>query len=129
MVHRFISFPTDLIEQCYYPFLFSPDFSMYLDVDRKNRTFMIRDSFTQEVRHHIPDWLMSEPNKQESYVPVAQRFMWIDNDTIKVVNTEGIERLVDLKNKFKEIEFNRIPMFDVRISSMFHYYHDPPSAD
>lgn len=39
------------------------------------------------------------------------RFSWIDNDTIKVVNNEGIERLIDLKNNFKEIEFNRIPMY------------------
>lgn len=69
---------------------------------------------------------MENPNKEESFVSVAQRFMWIDNDTIKVVNTEGIERLVDLKNNFKEIEFNRIPMFHSEWSNDNHYYIDPP---
>lgn len=42
----------------------------------------------------------------------ALRFMWVDNDTVKIVNHEGIERLVDLKNNFKEIEFNKIPLYD-----------------
>lgn len=38
--------------------------------------------------------------------------MWVDNDTVRIVNNEGIERLVDLKNNFKEIEFNKIPLFN-----------------
>lgn len=55
--------------------------------------------------------------------------MWIDNDTVKIVNTEGIERLVDLKNNFKEIEFNRIPMFNRDWSIDNHYYIDPPICE
>ncbi len=84
---------------------------MYLDVDRKHKKFMIRDSFTQEIRYNIPEWLMDMSAEGESHTSVAQRFMWVDNDTLRIVNPEGIERLVDLKNNFKEIEFNRIPMF------------------
>lgn len=59
---------------------------------------------------------MENPNKEQSFISVAHRFMWIDNDTIKVVNNEGIERLVDLKNNFREIQFNRIPMFNADMS-------------
>src|SRR5574343_54353 len=55
--------------------------------------------------------------------------MWIDNDTIKVINNEGIERLVDLKNNFKEIEFNRIPYFNDKWSYDNHYYIDPPPVE
>lgn len=102
---------------------------MYLDVDRKNRKYMIRDSFTQEVRYHIPDYLMENPNKEATFISVAHRFMWIDNDTIKIVNHEGIERLIDLKNNFKEIEFNRIPMYNPDISNDNHYYIDPPLCE
>ena len=72
---------------------------------------------------------MSNPNKEEAFVAVAHRFSWIDNDTVKIVNNEGIERLVDLKNNFREIEFNRIPMFDVSISNDNHYYADPPLCE
>lgn len=35
-VHRFTAFPSDLQDKCYYPFLFSKDFTMYLDCDRKH---------------------------------------------------------------------------------------------
>ena len=38
--------------------------------------------------------------------------MWVDNDTIKIVNKEGIEKLIDIRNNFREIEFNLIPLFD-----------------
>lgn len=102
---------------------------MYLDVDRKNKKFMIRDSFTQDVRYHIPEYLMENPNKEVGFLPAAHRFTWVDNDTIKIVNHEGIERLVDLKNNFKEIEFNRIPMYDSDICNMNHYYIDPPQCE
>jgi hypothetical protein len=99
------------------------DFSMYLDADRKNGRYMIRDSFTQEIRYHIPEWLMKATNT--NICGVANRFMWIDNDTVKIVSEEGIERLVDLKNNFKEIEFNRIPLYDPARSTDNHYYIEP----
>lgn len=107
---------------------------MYLDIDRKNKRFMIRDSFTQEIRYHIPEWLMDFSAEGEKFVSIALKFMWIDNDTIKVVNSEGIERLVDLKNNFKEIEFNKIPLFDNNWTldaggNPAHYYLDPPAPE
>lgn len=102
---------------------------MYLDIDRKNRRYIIRDSFTQEIRYHIPDWLMSNPNKESWFYILGHRFQWIDNDTIKVLNEEGIERLVDLKRNFKEIEFNRIPMYDNMVPNECHFYHDLVPAE
>lgn len=107
---------------------------MYLDIDRKNKKFMIKDSFTQEIRYHIPEWLMDFSAEGEKFVSIALKFMWIDNDTIKVVNSEGIERLVDLKNNFKEIEFNKIPLFKNEWTldsggAPGHYYLDPPAAE
>ncbi len=45
-IHRFQSFPDDLLKLSQNPFILSRDFSMYLDVDRKNRRFMIKDSMT-----------------------------------------------------------------------------------
>jgi hypothetical protein len=75
---------------------------MYLDIDRKNRRFMIKDSITQDVIYKIPEWLMS-CDSHEDYLDVAHRFIWIDNDTIRIINNEGIERLIDLRNNFREI--------------------------
>lgn len=135
-VHRFTNYPTDITRMARIPFIFSKDFSMYLDVDRKNKKFMIRDSFTQEIRYNIPEWLMDLSNENETYLSISFKFLWVDNDTIKIINSEGIERLIDLKNNFKELEFNKIPLFKNEWTLTIdddcnpgHYYLEPPTPE
>jgi hypothetical protein len=49
----------------------------------------------------------------EPHVGVAARCMWLDNNTLKYVNREGIERKIDVSNnEFEEIQFNVVPLFD-----------------
>lgn len=43
---------------------------------------------------------------------IMNRFKWINDDTIKVISKEGIEMIIDMKDNFKEIESNIIPLFD-----------------
>lgn len=51
--------------------------------------------------------------KDEDYRVVAARMRWLDNNTVKYVNIEGIERKIDMTNKDgNEIQFNVIPLFD-----------------
>jgi hypothetical protein len=101
-----------LVECTDYPYMFSPDFSMYLDVDRKGKKFLIKDSFTQETKIVIPEHVMNF--RDEDHIQVAARFVWLDNSTLKYINSEGIERKIDITHKkkgFKELQFNVIPMF------------------
>jgi hypothetical protein len=51
-------------------------------------------------------------NKTEDMKHVINRFAWVDNETIKIISKDGIERLINISNDFKEIQFNIIPMFD-----------------
>ncbi len=67
-------------------------------------------------------------SKNEKLTECAARFRWIDDNTIHLINIEGIERIVDLtNNKFKEVEFNFIPLYDNKICKTQHYILDPPS--
>jgi hypothetical protein len=100
-VLKFSQFPTDAIEKSFYPFVLSPDFTQILDVDRKNKTFMIRDTVTHAITYKIPDWIMSA--EHEPFLDVLNRFVWVDKDTVRIINHEGVERLFDLKNNFREI--------------------------
>jgi hypothetical protein len=51
--------------------------------------------------------------KDEDYRIVAARMRWLDNNTLKYVNSEGIERKIDMSSKeCNEIQFNKIPLFD-----------------
>lgn len=64
-----------------------------------------------------------DPNRDQK--EVINRFMFINNNRIKIVNEEGFEKVIDItrldnrsvlnqpkKYLFKEIEFNKIPLFD-----------------
>lgn len=95
---------------------------MYVDIDRKQQTFVIRDSFTQNIIYNIPDTLMS--CKDEPALQIINRFAWRDNKTLKLISTDGIERLVDITNKFKEVEFNVIPMYEGDKCKLFNMIID-----
>lgn len=71
-VHRLTDIPDDLLSKCQYPYIFSPDFSMYLDVDRKNHLFSIKDTYTNKKIYDVPELLMN--SKHEKYLDVAHRF-------------------------------------------------------
>ena len=43
---------------------------------------------------------------------LMNRFKWIDCDTVIILNDEGVEKKIDIKDNFKEIEFNIIPLYD-----------------
>lgn len=51
-------------------------------------------------------------SKHEDPVTVINRFAWRDNSIIKLISHDGIERLVDITNRFKEVQFNVIPMYE-----------------
>lgn len=64
--------------------------------------------------------------KEEKAEEVVMRFQWLDNNTFRISNSEGIERLVDIASGFSEIEFNVIPLFDYEITKKKHLYLDRP---
>jgi len=56
---------------------------------------------------------------------IMNRFKWIDDETIRIINHEGIEKLVYLKDReLIEIEYNVIPLFDNHEikNSLRHFY-------
>ena len=59
------------------------------------------------------------------------RFKWVDSDTIKIINKEGIEKKIDLKDNFREIEFNIVPLFDTKSvkDPTLNFYINRPGLD
>jgi hypothetical protein len=52
-----------------------------------------------------------DPSKTSSSI-LMNRFKWVDFDTIIIMNNEGVEKKIDIKDNFKEIEYNIIPLYD-----------------
>ena len=71
---------------------------------------MVKDRINQKEIYHISRDLM-DPIK-ENPKEIMNRFLWMDDHTIRLINKEGIEKIIDLENNFKEIEYNVIPLFD-----------------
>lgn len=52
----------------------------------------------------------------------AKRFKWIDSKTIRLVNKEGIEKIIDIENGFNEIAFSAVPLFE-EVKDYKHFYY------
>lgn len=50
--------------------------------------------------------------KKEDVINIARKFMWLDSHRIKLINNEGIEKIVDINNKFEESGFGMVPMIN-----------------
>lgn len=98
MIKRLTRFPMDMSECTYANYLFSPDLMYYLDYDRQNNKFVFKETLTQKPYVDIPTGLMNP--QDEDVKNIAKRFKWIDSERIKLVNKEGIEKVIDIKNGF-----------------------------
>lgn len=82
---------------------------------------MIRESLTQKISYSIPTGLMNAEDEEVKII--AKRFKWLDSERIKLVNKEGIEKILDLKNDFKEISYGSINDFSSTFTpNVKHYY-------
>lgn len=88
----------------------SPCFEYYIDIDRAEDQFVIRDTMTSTIIDVIPKDLMNP--KLENPKEVMNRFEWIDKNTIRMINKEGVEKIVDIQNDCSEVEYNVIPLFN-----------------
>lgn len=85
-----------------YPYIFTPSFNKYLDMDDTHTKFIIRSTHNHEkIITTIPDELMSV--KDEAVEDVVRRFRWINDFQIHIINHEGIERIIDINDNFREI--------------------------
>lgn len=54
---------------------------------------------------------------------ITNKFLWIDNNTFKVINIDGVERIIDYtKGIFKEVASNVAPFFNNSSDSGYRYY-------
>ena len=82
---------------------------------------MIKKSLTQEPHCIIPKGLMN-PNKEDK-LKIAKKFKWVDNKKIKVINNEGMEKVVDISLGFSEKAYGTVPLFDMNVIDQCHHYY------
>ena len=68
-------------------------------------------------------------NGEEKIADIVYRFKWQDNESIRVINNEGFERLIRLDASFSEISFHAIPLYMSYWCTFNHYYYDKPEME
>jgi hypothetical protein len=104
----------------------TPCFTKYLDVNESHTELLIRSTFDhEEIIAHVPRELVD--GKISSLEEAVKRLKWLDSKCLLIINEEGIERIVDTTENFKEVAFNFIPLYDKEICKKTHYIADHPT--
>lgn len=65
-----------------------------------------------------------------SWQDPLSRFIWIDNNRIKLMNREGIETIIDTSNvEFKELAYNKRFYAEYLLTGYWGIYQLPPYLD
>ena len=133
MIRKLENYPNELdIKLPILPF-YSPDFHVRLGVNFEKKEFLIIDADTNEKMLTIPkDFMTFEDNS--SLQSIMRRFIFVDNETIKLISQDGLEKIISIADgKFEEISFNKVPRFsddqvdDLADGGHFYYKKAPLS--
>ncbi len=89
-------------ESNYLPFL-SPDFMSFLDYTPE-KTYNIYATLTEELKYKIPRHFMYY---EIHPIEAINKFTWVNNDQIKIINDEGMENVLDLTTDFALINYSQ----------------------
>jgi hypothetical protein len=127
IISRIKRFPFDLAECTFVNYLFSPNLLMYLDYNKSEKIFVIKNSLDCSEYRRIPTGLMSPGNGMD-IILTGKKFQWLTNSYIRVVNNDGIEKTVDITTeKCEQISYCTVPMLDLaylKKEKYSHYFYD-----
>lgn len=123
MVKKLESFPNELLIDVEILNFFSPDFTLHLDINKRDEKFIIKDTLTNQVKYIVPNDLLTYDSKDEDKQETMRRFKWIDERTFIIMNEEGDEKIIDFTNKFVTLASNTVPEIkQEQINSGMYYF-------
>ena len=78
----------------------------------------------------IPKGLMNPTTTDPRFL--IKKFRWVNSNIIKIINEEGIEKMIDIQHGFKDINQDTVPMIDVaeiNKEGYKHYYFAPKTIE
>ena len=112
-----------------FPFLFSPDFSYYIDIDYQGDSFIVRDvKKNGSIEHVIPSGLMSlslkGSSKSKKALPrLAKLIGFYDNKHLKVVDKGGVESIYNFRKGGIRQRLMSAASIDNFVVNSFHFNH------
>jgi hypothetical protein len=65
--------------------------------------FIIRDLLTENEKYTIPESVMCYNGQSEE---LFNKLKWVGNTMLKVINNEGMEKLIDIGTDFTQEQYN-----------------------
>ena len=96
LIKRFNGFPEDLENESGFLRVMSPCFQYYIDLNKEENLFVIKDTVNQKMIAKVPVDYMDA--RKESVKQIMNRFTWVDSNTIRIINNVGFEKLLDVRN-------------------------------
>ena len=80
-------------------FMFTPNLRRYVNFDKRDSTFIIRETLTDDQLGSqqavlIPQYLMN-PSKEEP-LEIMKRFKWINNESFLICSDWGLEQIIEV---------------------------------
>ena len=89
-----------MAEQTSYPYLFSPNFTYFLDFNYNSREFVIKESKNQFVYYTFPrdffNTLWNNNSGSKALKIIASRFRWEQENVIRIINKSNIDCIFEL---------------------------------
>ncbi|CDW83568.1 wd-40 repeat protein [Stylonychia lemnae] len=116
---RIYQFDFQISDLVFTNYITSPDLKYFLDYDNINKKYLIRDTKSSTKIYEIPKTLINVNEK--NYKSLVKGFKWIDSETIRFIDQEGIEAIIELNNNFKIRSSCKLPLNQL-IDQTQHFY-------
>ncbi|CDW75601.1 wd-40 repeat protein [Stylonychia lemnae] len=137
-IKQFMKFPDILFQDRKFLEFFSPCLKRYIIFNNQNNQFQIKDNFNKEFELNIHRDILRPDSDETKLRQAINRIQWIDLNTMRILNEEGIEKIYkidDVKKEFIPISYNKIPFYgrilDKELDSLendqrYYEWHDHP---
>jgi hypothetical protein len=96
---------------------------MYLDYNKSQKIFVIKNSIDGSEKIRIPSGLMN-PGDGQNLTLVGKKFQWVSNSYIRVINNDGIEKTFDISTpECEQVFYCSVPMLDLEYLKKEKYSH------
>lgn len=72
----------------------------------------------------IPKTALYMANSKEDPATMMSRFKWVDNTHFKYITSGRVERVIDIMDNFREVNYNVIQNMNLQNKESKHFYDD-----
>eukprot|EP00347_Sterkiella_histriomuscorum_P022786 403337167 len=111
LIRKIQDYPTNFSSDYHSQEFFTPNFTRYIIYNEGENQFLIKDTYTEQILYYIPKELMTvEADRKPEHV--INRIKFLNERILKIISEDGVEKLLDMDDGFKDLSYNFRPLFN-----------------